>query len=56
LGAAWIQVAEGKEQAAVATLLAAADRDNATDTDPVTPGPLASATASPATDRRLGKL
>jgi tetratricopeptide (TPR) repeat protein len=43
VGAAWLQLAEGRNDDALRTMRAAADREDATDKHPVTPGPLAPA-------------
>jgi tetratricopeptide (TPR) repeat protein len=43
IGSAWILLAEGKKDQAVELLRRAADREDATDKHPVTPGPLAPA-------------
>jgi tetratricopeptide (TPR) repeat protein len=42
-GLAWLQLAEGRKDEALRTMRAAADREDATDKHPVTPGPLAPA-------------
>jgi predicted Zn-dependent protease len=43
VGTAWLQLAEGRTDEALRTMRAAADREDATDKHPVTPGPLAPA-------------
>jgi tetratricopeptide (TPR) repeat protein len=43
IGAAWLLFAEGKRQEALGRMRQAADREDATDKHPVTPGPLAPA-------------
>jgi tetratricopeptide (TPR) repeat protein len=43
IGMAWVQLAEGRKDEALRTMRAAADREDATDKHPVTPGPLAPA-------------
>jgi tetratricopeptide (TPR) repeat protein len=42
-GLAWLQLAEGRRDEALHTMRAAADREDATDKHPVTPGPMAPA-------------